>query len=223
MDKPGKSALLGRVARIRRLEGELRLAKARNDLARPRKDAPDLRNLLAAHQSVLAIIEFIDSSPDWEKEELSFAFHKLQLSLTNIASGRRENWLMPPLRKDGAPPKSIEIIALRGRYAAVMDFLIKKGGWREQCAGEFVTRHAGRGVMESLVGRATKKAPSWRAVQDWRQNIIGRADPSEEGNSFNAMREVIKRLGYGQSPTVVEVEAKKLLAALRQPAADLLG
>ena len=121
---------------------------------------------------------------------------------------------MPP-KKPGQPPLKTTVNALRGRYAAVMDFLMKRGGLSEIEAAKYVVRH---GKPEPLM-RGT--ADPWKVVQDWRQKVTGDTEETEERSGFLAMQTLIDRLGFGQVPGPhTGAEAKNLMRGLKDMAAE---
>ena len=119
-----------------------------------------------------------------------------------------------PAKKPGQPPLKTTVGALRGRYAAVMDFLMKRGGLSEIEAAKHVVLH---GKPEPLM---LGTADPWRVVQDWRQKVIGDADDTAERSSFLAMWSLIERIGFGQNPEQVRSEAQRLLLGLSGMAAE---
>jgi hypothetical protein len=121
--------------RMRSLEMRLREIKA----AATNKQ----QDRFSAHQALVAVVDFVDSIPDGKRDSLGDPLVKLIRAISNIENGRQEEWLKPP-KRPGAPVRSNEVALLRGRYAAVMDFLIEKGAMGEIAAAEFVARATGQ-------------------------------------------------------------------------------
>jgi hypothetical protein len=220
----------GRLERLARLGAALREAKAVEEVNRARGDDPDHTARFTAHLTIVALMDFIDEMPGWEG--LSSSLGRLNVALVNIIDGRPEGWLTPK-RLAGAPPIAVEIPLFRARYAAVMDFLMEDGGWPEEKAARHIARRAGARAMELLRGRDGGADQPWKAVQDWRQEIIAtnpRAPRKGQAPSKSAPRDaarraaakegfgaawcLIKQQGYGQSVERIETEANELVRAI---------
>jgi len=198
---------LGRVARSQELRGALEEIGARTAQMRAHPDHdPNFQTQWAAHQQLVAVIEFIEGDPQCAGRIAEL--HRLQEALLDIVDGRRVRWLMPA-PKPGAPRIGGTIGILRGRTAAVMEFLMARGGLTEKAAAKFVARD---GAVRRLVSRG--KQPLWRVVQDWRQQVIGHAEPSSQRVGFTVMLALIEDRHLGQSQAGAHAEAKRLLAGL---------
>jgi hypothetical protein len=207
--------------RLRTLERRLRETKAMVDAGKAASNHdPFFQERFAAHGSLVALVDFFWSMPGWGPE-LAGPLQNLIAAIQNIEEGRHVDWLRPK-PEPGAPPIALEIAALRGRCATVMDFLMKKGGMKEKEAGEYVCRHLGTQAMSALVGKKkpTQRA-AWKTVQDWRQKVIGKPDWSYELTGFNAMWKLLDDRGCGSSATAAESEARRFLAAIREAVAEL--
>ncbi len=182
---------------------EARTAKARADPGHN----PNFQTQWAAHMQLVAVINFLQGDPQCEGRIADL--HRLQEALYDIVlNGRRVRWLMPA-PKAGAPRTGVMISNLRGRAAAVVEFLKACAGLTEKEAAKFVARY---GAVQRLVPRG--KQPLWRIVQDWRQQVIGHAEPSDQRDGFAAMLALIEKLGFGLSQASAQAEAKTLLTDL---------
>jgi hypothetical protein len=182
--------------------------------AHPEHD-PNFQTRWAAQMQLNAIIDFIED--DQNLARLIPDLHRLQEAILDIENGRRvPPWLMPNKKeKGGQPPLKVTVSALRGRYAAVMDFLMKRGKLGEIEAAKYVVRH---GKPEPLM---RGKADAWKVVQDWRQKMIaGEAEGTIERDGFRFMWELIDRLGFGQPGAATRAEAKKLMRGLKTMASE---
>jgi hypothetical protein len=201
---------LGRIARGEQLREALEKIQATTPNARadPEHD-PDFQTLWGAHQQLVAVIEFIEGDPRCAGRVA--ALHRLQEALLDIFDGRRVRWLMPAPRP-GAPRIGGTIGILRGRMAAVVEFLMR-GGLTETEAAKFVARY---GAIQRLISRG--KQPLWRIVQDWRQQVKvqGHVVPSAQREGFTAMLALIEQLGFGRQRANAPAEAKRLLAAVNK-------
>jgi hypothetical protein len=202
----------GRVERMSALRDMLVAIRVRSMLERshPEHD-PDFQTRWAAHSQLCAILDFIYDDP--QVAGLVPDLQRLLEAINDIDKGIRIPWLMPA-KKPGQPPLKTTVNALRGRYAAVMDFLMKRGGLSEIEAAKYVVRH---GKPEPLM-RGT--ADPWKVVQDWRQKVIGDADDTEERSSFLVMWDLIEQRGFDQNPEQVRSEAERLLLGLSGMAAE---
>lgn len=198
---------LGRIARGEKLRGAIEGIEAWTAKMRAHPDHdPDFQTRWTAHQQLVAVIEFIEGDPQCAGRIAEL--HRLQEALLDIVDGRRVRWLtLAP--KPGAPPIGGMMGMLRGRTAAVMEFLMARADLTEKEAAKFVARY---GAVQRLAPRG--RQPLWRKVQDWRQQVIGRAKPSAQREGFTAMLGLIEKLGFGQSQAGAHAEAKRLLAGL---------
>jgi hypothetical protein len=201
----------GRVERATALRNKLIEITVNSAVMRshPEHD-PDFQTRWATHSQLCAILDFIDHDP--QMAGLVPDPHRLHEALYDIQKGVRVPWLMP--KKDGRPPFKTIFLALRGRYTAVMDFLMKRGALGEIEAAKYVVRH---GKPELLM---TGTADSWNVVQDWRQKVIGDADDTDERSGFFAMWALIERIGFGERPEQVRDEAQQLMRGLDLMAAE---
>jgi hypothetical protein len=203
----------GRISRIARLRE--RLAQARTQTDHP--DGSVSPTLFGAHQQLLAFIEFAEGDP--ECRDLISESRELQRALLNISKGRSVDWLTPQPRS-GPPPLEAKTANLRGRYAAVMQYLMGTTDLTEKDAANFVVRKGG--LRRELSNRATKRAnsaPDWKIICNWRQRAIGPPDPSRhaEQSGFNAMLALIKsKTAPGAEPQAVAREMLRALNAARR-------
>lgn len=132
---------------------------------------------VAAHQSLIAVIEFIDSFPEWKALGLDFALDRLMRGLMDVENGRTVDWLMPD-REGGRPKLPVTAAAIRGRCAGIMKLLIDAGRSRE-AAARFVMKH----LPADLLDKLTHRGRTWRTVAKWRDDMVGEV----ETEAYNAM------------------------------------
>src|SRR5262249_51169700 len=145
----------------------------------------DFQDLFAAHQSIAAVVDFIDNVPEWKRDDLSFAFVHLLLALKNISEGRTETWLTP--QRSGGPPVADERQVLRGECAGVVQMLVDAGHPIERAAGLVFTL-LGSPATHWLTGRGKQSALSWRTIARWRDKVTGTADASPALDGYHSMK-----------------------------------
>jgi hypothetical protein len=161
---------------------------------------------LAAHQSLIAVIEFIDSFPEWKGLGLDFALDRLMRGLMDVENGRTVDWLMPD-REGGRPPLLVTAAAIRGRCAGIMQLLIDAGRSRE-AAARFVMKH----LPADLLDKLTHRRRTWRTVAKWRDDMAGET----EGEAYRAMLQMANTPAC-RAAGAEAVAAAALRALHRQP------
>ncbi len=153
---------------------------------------------LVAHQSLLAVIEFIDAMPGWRGRD--FALSDLLEGLTDIDAGRQVDWLsnVAPNR----PPVSARVSILRARLAGVMEYLMQQGKSRKDAA-QYVLDHVPDGLREDLFEKRTK--PVWRTVAGWRDTARG-----EHDEGYETTVTILNDLAVGEA----DDRAKKMIGML---------
>jgi hypothetical protein len=222
IDPDGLNILFNRLARLRQQLEEI--AKERDKIlvqqrSRKGKDEEDQENdinegfatrFAACHQ-LIAVLEFVEDS-----ENLMPELHKLLMALLDLDSGRSVKWLRPAPKK-GQPPPPAEEGSLHGRYAAIMDWLIKEGGKSKEEAAKFVVEHGGLRRRLESGERARKAFHPWETVANWRDRVTRPYDPSRaaEYAGFHVMYEIIRGREFEGADANVEIGAKNLLRALK--------
>jgi hypothetical protein len=174
-----------------------------NIAAHPPDEDPDVELRVKTALEIAAWVTFIDGDPDLKP--LMPKTHELQEALFEVQRGRHVSWLEPK-KKSGWAPRSVSVAQLRGRYAAIMNWLMDPGGWTETQAGNFVARH---GAVERLMSQArSRKAKDIEIVRDWRQQAIANSD-RELRAGFDHQRSKM-----GLEGVSITDEAKVWLAAL---------
>jgi len=168
--------------RLREIQDGYKMAPSRPDFDR------DFQDLFAAHQSVAAVVDFIDSVPEWKRDDLSFAFVHLLVALKNIHEGRTETWLTP--QRSGAVAVADERQMIRGRCAGVVQMLFDAGHPIEDAAGLVFTLLGGPST-HWLTGRGNQSDPGWRTIARWRDNVTGTADASHALAGYQSMMKLI--------------------------------
>lgn len=156
---PQLDFLAGRLARLKADYDEIRSAPANQSVT-------DARDRFAAHQSLVAIIDFLDSVPEWRDADLGFALRRTMIALNNVNDGGFETWLV-----NQAPNRSrttIEILNGRGRCAGVMELLMREPTYQRKQAAEFVVKHLPTGAFEKLASSPAHRQAPWKIVAEWR-------------------------------------------------------
>jgi hypothetical protein len=167
----------------------------------------------AAISQLCAVLNFLEGG-----EHLAPELHKLLMALMDLQNGRTIEWLSPEPKR-GQPPPLVKESFLHGRYAAVMDWLMKEGGKNKEEAARFVVEHGGIRRRIEANGRARRAAHAWKTVANWRDRATGPYDPSCAAKhcAFTTVYEFIKiskwRERKGPSASV-EDEAKNMLCLL---------
>jgi hypothetical protein len=204
----------GRVAGLARLRLRLKAIAGKAAAARAHQSHPDydqnLWTISLAHEQLCAVIDFVESDPACASiAELC----DLRSGLLELASGRRVEWLAPQHNQHniGASRLDQKTAALRGGYAAIMDFLVHPGDMTEERAAKFVVEH---GRLRRAAKSRKNAAPDWKRVYNWRQRVIGHPDPSyqDEIDGYRAMHARIAAFDGAEIPTT----AILLLGALNQ-------
>jgi hypothetical protein len=121
---------------------------------------PDVEARAKAALLIAAVLELFRNYPAIEK--LLSPLVELHIALQDVQNGRLVSWLTPK-KKPSAPPTALEIQSLRGRCAAIMDFLKLVGEQPEREAAIFV---ANRFSIELLMSsKRSRKAAGWRIVR----------------------------------------------------------
>jgi hypothetical protein len=149
-------------------------------------DAPtDTNTRFAVHQSLVAVIDFLEAQ-GWRG--VDFALVKMTAALADIEEGRTVDWVSNPA--PNRPPIAISVAVLRGRLAGLMQLHIDNGSRREEAAKKvFKDIPPDSPVFEGV------KAPSWKTVARWRDNVTGSAPDSAEKQSFDAMLALAQPIG----------------------------
>ncbi|MDE4620646.1 hypothetical protein [Sinorhizobium meliloti] len=130
----------------------------------------DWQKRLYAHQSLMAVIELLESIS--ATRGIDSGFVKLLEALTEIEKGRTVNWLISA--SGGRPPLPDRVLLLRSRYAGVMEYLMQNDHKREQAA-RIVARSLSKNTVDTLGAR------SWRSIAEWRDSLTGHVGPDREG------------------------------------------
>ncbi len=128
----------------------------------------DERDRFAAHQSLVTVIGFLNSQPEWASANIDFALRRLLISLANINEGRTEGWLTNP--GQNAPPLGVEVQTGRGRCAGVTELLMRAHLTREASA-RFVVENLSVAAIKRLAPQTTRSGPNWKRVAGWRDNV----------------------------------------------------
>jgi hypothetical protein len=199
---------------LREVQGTYKTATSHPDSDR------DFQDLFAAHQSVAAVVGFIDSVPAWKRDDLSFAFVHLLVALKNIREGRTETWLTP--QRSGAVAVADERQVLRGRCAGVMQMLFDAGHPIEAAARLIFTLLGGP-ATHWLTGRGNQSDLGWRTIARWRENVTGAADASPALEGYQSMMSLIAERRLDASPAEAEANAKPIIRGIRTSIARLGG
>jgi hypothetical protein len=172
-------------------------------------DEPDAATRIKFASQLAVVVNFIDSDP-W-LEPLIDPLREGLAALREVQRGRHVPWL-EPARKPGAPPVAIENAHLRGRYAAVADFIMDRGGMTETQAVSFVGRH---GKVERLMPPKPPSAPNREVVRDWRQAALANAgrDHQELRAGFDHLRAWME-LQWRRDPGNPVAKAKQWLKVI---------
>jgi hypothetical protein len=127
---------------------------------------------MAAYQSLVAVIGFIDSFPEWRGANLDFALAQMMAALTDLDSGKPVDWLRP-VNDGNRPPVAIHIRGYRGRCAATMELLMR-GGRQQKAAGQFIARRLPAAFRKEI------GLSGWQTVAKWREKIET-GSPEAEG------------------------------------------
>jgi hypothetical protein len=200
--------------RLREIQGTYKTAPSWPDFDR------DFQDLFAAHQSVAAVVDFIDSVPAWKRDDLGFAFVRLLVALKNIHEGRTETWLTP--QRSGAVAVAKERQMFRGRCAGVVEMLFDAGHPIEGAAGLVFTLLGGP-ATHWLTGRGNQSDLGWRTIARWRDNVTGTADASHALDGYQSMMRLIAERRLNASPPEAEANAKRIIRGIRISIARLGG
>ena len=148
-----------------RLELDLRLIREQYDTADPSDDRA-VKDRTAACKSLIAVINFIDSVPEWKKADISFALTRLMVALNNITRGTTEEMLVPS-RTGSRPFKPFQYDAVQGWCAAAAEIMIKSGKTKQE-ACSYVFRNLGKSIIARLAESSGHQYPTWRTVARWR-------------------------------------------------------
>lgn len=200
--------------RLREVQGMYKMATSRADFDR------DFQDLFAAHQSVAAVVDFIDSVPEWKRDDLGFALVHLLAALNNTREGRTETWLTP--ERSGAVPVAGERQMLRGKCAGVMQMLFNAGHPIE-AAADLVFTLLGDPATHWLTGRGNQSDVGWRTIARWRENVTGAANASRALDGYQSMMRLIAERRLNASPSEAEANAQLIIRGIRISIARLGG
>jgi hypothetical protein len=199
----------GRVTRLAQLHAKLVIARIQAD--NPDDGVNPI--FLGAVKQLVALIEFVESDPQCRR--LVPELHELHRAIVNADRGLPTDWLMPRPRP-GA--RALEVITAerRGRYAAVMEYLMRAAGFTEKEAANFIIKE---GSLRRELPKRANAAPDWRVIYNWRQRAIGQPDPSHaaEQGAFKAMLALIdNRSDPKADPKTVAREMLRALNVVRR-------
>jgi hypothetical protein len=171
--------------RLRKLKADYADAvssdSAKNDENEDAKRQAQARDRFAAHQSLCAVLDFIESIPEWQKADLGFAVRRVIVALTNIEQGQKEEWLANPLSH--RPPLPIEVRTARGRIAGIMEVLFRAGYARTDAA-KIIQKHILPDTCRRLTGGTSHI--TWQRIAEWRDQVTGASTPGPELRGYKA-------------------------------------
>lgn len=164
---------MGRVAAIERFGR--RLESVAHQYAEARKlGITDHQRRAVAHESLMAVIEFIETQEGWTGRDCGLVL--LLEKLTEVELGSNPSMFVGT---EGRPPVSDRVLQLRARYAAVMKFMIERGGKKREAAARWVWGKMPSSVQMTVGGGSRG---TWRSVAGWRdewergEEMLGRLD-----------------------------------------------
>ena len=168
----------------------------------------DLRHLrrVAAHMSVLAVLEFVERMPAWKAGDLGREFRRLSTALAEVDQNQTADWLAP--QRTGKPRLLTYLAMLRGRFTSIAELLGRDGGMGVDAATWHALERLGDAAATRLHGG---KLPGIDAVRGWRNRKLWMPATWE---GYRQQEHVAHHLLVEQSPSGVRLFADKCLSAI---------
>jgi hypothetical protein len=187
-----------------RLEQEIKRAK---EAGEPRPPG----ELFCAHVALDAAIDFVTSVSGWQ--DLALPFERLLIALVHLEGGHDVEWLKPHRRRAGAPGITFDKRCLRGRYVAILDYLVARGETKA-AANALALKVSPPDFLEHLLdgdGNA-EGARTPRVMERWREQLNRSKRGSPERAGYAACEASISKVRGPLDGVAPEIAAKILVS-----------
>jgi hypothetical protein len=175
-------------------------------------DPRPLGELLCAHIALDAAIDFIRSVPGWQ--ELALPFERLLVALVHLEGGHEVEWLKPHRRGTGAPGLTFDKRLLRGRYVAILDYLVARGNTKTAANAMALDASPSEFLDQLLEGDGNaKRVRTPRVMERWRGQLNRSKRGSPERVGYAACEASISKIRDTLDGVAPEVAAKFLVSA----------